>query len=323
MSSTNGKTALGVLFNVLASVLFAVMYAYTSLLTALSAEEIYGWRTLLTLPCLTLLVITTGHWGEVKSIFLRLCRERLFWAKRLLSSALLSVQLWLFMWAPVNGHALDVSLGYFLLPITTALVGRLVFKEKLTRFQLLACALAATGVFNELVIARQIAWPAFAVCLGYPIYYYLRRVIGTNNLGGLWFDLSISLPVSFFFITQGALLNSEHGGMNLPWLVVGLGAISAAALAFSALSAEKLNLSLYGLLTYVEPVLLVCASLLLGEAIKPAQWPTYIAIGAAVLVLCLEGRLALRNSFRHRRLTPPSFDPPNSVNHEADVKRPQ
>ena len=302
MSSTTSKTALGVLFNVLASVLFAVMYAYTSLLTELDAEEIYGWRTLLTLPCLTLFVITTGHWGEVRSIFSRLCRERWFWAKRLLSSALLSVQLWLFMWAPVNGHALDVSLGYFVLPITTALVGRLVFKERLTRFQLVACALAAAGVFHELVIAREIAWPAFAVCVGYPIYYYLRRVIGTNNLGGLWFDLSTSLPISLFFITQGTLVNSEHAGMNLSLLVVGLGAISAAALALSALSAPKLNLSLYGLLTYVEPVLLVCASLLLGEAIKPAQWPTYIAIGAAVLVLCVEGCLALRKSFRPRRL---------------------
>lgn len=302
MSGTTGKTALGILFNVLASVLFAVMYAYTSLLTAMDAEEIYGWRTLLTVPCLTLLVVTTGHWVEVKSIFFRLRRERGFWAKRLLSSALLSVQLWLFMWAPVNGHALDVSLGYFLLPITTALLGRLVFKETLTRFQLMACALAATGVLNELVIAREIAWPAFAVCIGYPVYFYLRRVIGTNNLGGLWFDLGMSLPVSLFFITQGALLNSESSGMSLSLLIVGLGAISAAALALSALSAPRLNLSLFGLLTYVEPVLLVCASLLLGEVIKPTQWPTYIAIGTAVLVLCLEGCLALRNTVRPHRL---------------------
>ncbi|WP_349012722.1 EamA family transporter RarD [Pseudomonas sp. PS01301] len=311
MVSTNKATALGVIFNVLASVLFAVMYAYTSLLTALGAEEIYGWRTLLTLPCLTVLLITTGHWIEVKAIFSRLRRERLFWAKRLLSSALLSVQLWLFMWAPVNGHALDVSLGYFLLPITTALVGRWAFKERLSRFQLLACALAVAGVFNELLTAREIAWPAFVVCIGYPMYYYIRRVIGTNNLGGLWFDLSISLPVSLFFITQGAFFNGTAVGSNLPLLIAGLGAISAAALALSALSAPKLNLSLYGLLTYVEPVLLVCASLLLGEIIKVSQWPTYIAIGAAVAVLCLEGCLAVRKTVRRGPIpTPPHPDPP-------------
>lgn len=309
MSNTNGKTALGVLYNVLASVLFAVMYGYTSLLTAMDAEEIYGWRTLLTLPCLTVLVITTGHWGEVKTILSRLHRERWFWAKRVLSSALLNAQLWLFMWAPVNGHALDVSLGYFLLPITTAVVGRVVFKDKLSRFQLLACALAALGVLNELVVAKEIAWPAFAVCAGYPMYYVWRRLIGTNNLGGLWFDLGLTLPVSLYFITHGSFLGSWDGDARLPLLIVGLGAISATALSLSALSAPRLNLSLYGLLTYVEPVLMVCASLLLGEVIKPTQWPTYLAIGAAVLALCLEGVLSIRNTVRHRRLNetmPPS-----------------
>lgn len=309
MSNTNGKTALGVLYNVLASVLFAVMYGYTSLLTAMDAEEIYGWRTLLTLPCLTVLVITTGHWGEVKTILSRLRRERWFWAKRVLSSALLNAQLWLFMWAPVNGHALDVSLGYFLLPITTAVVGRVVFKDKLSRFQLLACALAALGVLNELVVAKEIAWPAFAVCAGYPMYYVWRRLIGTNNLGGLWFDLGLTLPVSLYFITHGSFLGSWDGDARLPLLIVGLGAISATALSLSALSAPRLNLSLYGLLTYVEPVLMVCASLLLGEVIKPTQWPTYLAIGAAVLALCLEGVLSIRNTVRHRRLNetmPPS-----------------
>ncbi|BAP43711.1 transporter DMT superfamily protein [Pseudomonas sp. StFLB209] len=309
MSNTNGKTALGVVYNVLASVLFAVMYGYTSLLTAMDAEEIYGWRTLLTLPCLTVLVITTGHWGEVKTILSRLRRERWFWAKRVLSSALLNAQLWLFMWAPVNGHALDVSLGYFLLPITTAVVGRVVFKDKLSRFQLLACALAALGVLNELVVAKEIAWPAFAVCAGYPMYYVWRRLIGTNNLGGLWFDLGLTLPVSLYFITHGSFLGSWDGDARLPLLIVGLGAISATALSLSALSAPRLNLSLYGLLTYVEPILMVCASLLLGEVIKPTQWPTYLAIGAAVLALCLEGVLSIRNTVRHRRLNetiPPS-----------------
>ncbi|SDX76333.1 chloramphenicol-sensitive protein RarD [Pseudomonas syringae] len=309
MSDTNGKTALGVLYNVLASVLFAVMYGYTSLLTPMDAEEIYGWRTLLTLPCLTVLVITTGHWGEVKTIFSRLRQERWFWAKRVLSSVLLNAQLWLFMWAPVNGHALDVSLGYFLLPITTAVVGRVVFKDKLSRFQLLACALAALGVLNELVVAKEIAWPAFAVCAGYPMYYVWRRLIGTNNLGGLWFDLGLTLPVSLYFITHGSFLGSWDGDARLPLLIVGLGAISATALSLSALSAPRLNLSLYGLLTYVEPILMVCVALLLGEVIKPTQWPTYLAIGAAVLALCLEGVLSIRNTVRHRRLNetmPPS-----------------
>jgi len=302
-SGSTGGTAIGVGFNVLASVLFAVMYGYTSLLAELGGEEIYGWRILLTAPCLTLMVLLTGRWDEVRVIFHRVRHEKWFWGKRLLSAFLLGGQLWLFMWAPINGYALDVSLGYFLLPLTMAVVGRVAFGDRLSGFQLAACLLALAGIVNQVLIARAISWPVLAVCLGYPWYFWLRRVTNTNTLGGLWFDMNLSLPVSLFFILQGGhVLGALDTSSQLLWLVLGLGVISASALGCQALSAPRLNLTLFGLLIYVEPVLLVVVSVLLGESIAAAQWPTYIAIWLAVLVLVLEGARALH---RARRQAPP------------------
>ncbi|MCY1411392.1 Protein RarD [compost metagenome] len=296
---TAHNSTLGVVLNVLASVLFAVMYAYTSLLAPLDGAEIYGWRILLTVPCLTLMVITSGHWPQVRRIFQRLFEERWFWAIRLVSAALLGVQLWLFMWAPINGHGLDVSLGYFLMPLVMVIVGRLAFKDSISRLQLLACALAALGIINQIAIAKAITWPVLAVGLGYPLYFWLRRVSDSNNMGGLWFDMSLSLPVSLFFVLKGGVvLGVAASGSSLPWLVAGLGAISASALALQALSGPRLNLTLFGLLIYVEPILLVLAAILLGESIAAAQWPTYIAIWLAVLVLVVEGGLSLNSSRR-------------------------
>lgn len=302
-SGSTGGTAIGVGFNVLASVLFAVMYGYTSLLAELGGEEIYGWRILLTAPCLTLMVLFTGRWDEVRVIFHRVRHEKWFWGKRLLSAFLLGGQLWLFMWAPINDYALDVSLGYFLLPLTMVVVGRVAFGDRLSGFQLAACLLALAGIVNQVLIARAISWPVLAVCLGYPWYFWLRRVTNTNTLGGLWFDMNLSLPVSLFFILQGGhVLGALDTSSQLLWLVLGLGVISASALGCQALSAPRLNLTLFGLLIYVEPVLLVVVSVLLGESIAAAQWPTYIAIWLAVLVLVLEGARALH---RARRQTPP------------------
>lgn len=80
------------------------------------------------------------------------------------------------------------------------------------------------------------------------------------------------------------------------WLVLGLGMISAMALAFQSLSAPHLNLSLFGLLVYVEPVLLVVVAVLLGETIAEGEWPTYIAIWLAVVVLIIEGGLSVKKS---------------------------
>ncbi|KDE38469.1 RarD protein [Nitrincola lacisaponensis] len=292
---TSPNTALGVTLNVIASVFFALMFAYTSLLTALGGEEIYGWRICLTLPCLTLFMWYRGYWPQVVTIFQRLFRERYFWLTRLLSAFLVGVQLWLFMWAPVNGYGLAVSLGYFMLPISMVIVGRIAFKDRMSRFQQLACVFALIGIINQLMLSQTLTWPTLAICLGYPGYFWLRRVTDTNTIGGLWFDMTLSLPVSMFFILQGGQVLAELGNSShLLWLVLGLGLISALALAFQALSAPHLNLSLFGLLIYVEPVLLFLVALLLGETIQAAEWPTYIAIWLAVVVLMLEGLRGLR-----------------------------
>lgn len=292
---TSPNTALGVTLNVIASVFFALMFAYTSLLTVLGGEEIYGWRICLTLPCLTLFMWYRGYWPQVVTIFQRLFRERYFWLTRLLSAFLVGVQLWLFMWAPVNGYGLAVSLGYFMLPISMVIVGRIAFKDRMSRFQQLACIFALIGIINQLMLSQTLTWPTLAICLGYPGYFWLRRITDTNTIGGLWFDMTLSLPVSVFFILQGGQVLAELGNSShLLWLVLGLGLISALALAFQALSAPHLNLSLFGLLIYVEPVLLFLVALLLGETIQAAEWPTYIAIWLAVVVLMLEGFRGLR-----------------------------
>lgn len=140
----------GVVLSVAASVLFAVMYYFTSLLAPLSGLEIFGWRMLLTVPCMTVFMVVSGEWRQVWQLLRLLAGKPRLIGGIVLSSVLLGVQLWLFMWAPLNGRSLDVSLGYFLLPLTMVLTGRLVYGEKLSRLQLIAVVFAAIGVLNEL-----------------------------------------------------------------------------------------------------------------------------------------------------------------------------
>ncbi|HDM8038900.1 TPA: EamA family transporter RarD [Vibrio fluvialis] len=308
----NMHTPLGVTLNVIASALFALMFAYTALLQQLKGEEIYGWRILLTFPLLTLFILLRGYWSQVATLFQRLRTERFFWLSRIVSSFLIGIQLWLFMWAPVNGYGLSVSLGYFIMPITMVVVGRFAFKDRMSRFQQLACLFALVGVINQLAISQTLSWPTLMVCLGYPIYFWLRYKTDTNHIGGLWFDMMLSLPFSLYFIFHsGDVLQELSINLDLLWLILGLGAISALALAFQSLSAPHLNLTLFGLLVYVEPVLLLLVALLLGESIYAGEWPTYIAIWLAVVVLMMEGGLSLRKSRTVKRT--PSDEPIRST----------
>ncbi|MCR9299836.1 hypothetical protein NB466_13285 [Vibrio fluvialis] len=124
--------------------------------------------------------------------------------------------------------------------------------------------------------------------------------------------MMLSLPFSLYFIFHsGDVLQELSINLDLLWLILGLGAISALALAFQSLSAPHLNLTLFGLLVYVEPVLLLLVALLLGESIYAGEWPTYIAIWLAVVVLMMEGGLSLRKSRTVKRT--PSDEPIRST----------
>lgn len=280
----------GIVLSVLASSLFGVMYYYTSLLWPLSGAEIFGWRMLLTLPCMTLFMCFSGDWRLVPAIVMRLREQPRLWWALLASSALVGVQLWLFLWAPLNGHSLDVSLGYFLLPLTMILTGRVVYGEHLSYLQKIAAALATFGVANEVYRVGGFSWTTLVVAIGYPLYFVLRKRVGTDNLGGLWIDMLLLMPVALWFVQCG-----EHGfdvashRPALYTLIPLLGALSALALISYILASRMLAFSLFGLLSYVEPVLLVCVALLLGESISAGQWLTYLPIWLAVLVLIAEG----------------------------------
>ena len=295
MSTHNPASIAGVVFSISSSVLFGVLYYYSTLLEPLNGIQIYGWRILLTIPFLTLFLIMTRQAKDVMVIWRRLKHEPWLWLVLPISSFLVGVQLWLFLWAPVNGYALDVSLGYFLLPLTLVLTGRLVFKERITTLQKIVCAIAGVGVLNELLFAPQVSWPAFMVALGYPFYFALRRIIKTSNLGGMWFDLLLSAPVAAWFIveTSKALPDGTFTA-TLLWLILGLGILSATSLGLMVLANHRLPLGLFGLLAYVEPALLVVVALLLGERIENMQWITYGCVWTAILLLILDGVRSMR-----------------------------
>ncbi|GGO67688.1 hypothetical protein GCM10010910_30030 [Microbacterium nanhaiense] len=110
---------------------------------------------------------------------------------------LLGVQLWIFGWAPVSGHGLDVALGYLLLPLIMVVVGRVIHREHLPRLRVAAVVAAAIGVISAIVLAGGISPAAVAVALGYPIYFELRARFQVNNPGALALELVTLVPVAF------------------------------------------------------------------------------------------------------------------------------
>lgn len=291
----------GVVASVVASCIFGGIYYLALWLQPLTGEQIFGWRMLVTLPFTTAWLLYSGQGTAVWALLQRVARHWPLALMLLLSSMLAGVQLWIFMWAPLHGHALPVSLGYFLLPLALVLAGRVVFNERLTPWQVLATLLAACGLAWELWRAGGMAWSTWVVLIGYPAYFVLRRLLKTNTLAGHWLDVVLMLPVCVWL----ALGDTSAGYTGwqalqdtaaLQWLVPLLGVVSALALVLYMSANRLLPLGLFGLLSYVEPLLLVAAAMVMGERIQPGQAPMYALLGTGVLVLALEGVWHMRRT---------------------------
>lgn len=289
----------GLAASVIASFLFGALYLLAPWLAPLDGEQVFGWRILSTLPFTTALLLLRGQWPQVQALLLRARQEPLWGLGLLASAALLGVQLWLFLWAPLHGRALPVSLGYFLLPLVMVLAGRLLFREKLTRLQWLATVLAALGVLHEIWRAGGMSWETWLVALGYTLYFVLRRHLRTDHLGGHWLDMMLLIPAALWFVLRTpSSFNALAQHPNLWGMVTVLGIVSAVALALYMAASRLLPLGLFGLLSYLEPALLALAALALGESMEPGQWPSYGPIFAAVAVLIADGVLRMRQHAR-------------------------
>ena len=189
---------------------------------------------------------------------------------------------------------LEVSLGYFLLPLTMVLVGRFYYHERLDPLQWAAVACAALGVAHEVWATRAFAWPTLVVALGYPPYFVLRRRINADSLAAFAVEIVLLCPVAFAMVATSTTQVADHPVL---WaaLLPGLGVLSTLALASYLKASRMLPMALFGILGYVGPVLLVAVSLLLlGETLSIAGLATYGPIWVAVALTAWHSAMLMR-----------------------------
>lgn len=226
--------------------------------------------------------------GRISLLWQQLKQWRL-WPRFFLSACLVAPQFWVFIWAPLHGETLSVALGYFALPLTLAAVGRFVYGEQLTRAQLIACLIASCGVIYAYLIADGISWIVFVVALGYPVYFMHRRRYPMANDLVFTLDNVFLLPVALVGMLYLLPLNNwlEIEAWSW-WYYLGLAIAGTLPMLLFLYASQMLPLSLFGLLSYLEPVLVFCVGLLLGERIEFIQWPTYGAIMLALTFIAID-----------------------------------
>lgn len=300
---TTNQTFQGTLASLLSSVLFSLMFLFGLFMQPLSGTQVASWRVLMMLLSLMLLVSLTKQWQHVFE-YLRTLKTPKEWLIFILPTPILGGQIWLFMWGPVNGFGLDITLGYFLLPLVMIVIGRFLYHEHMSVMQWLAALFAAIGIGYDIVQYGTISWATLFVCLGYPPYYLLRRKLAVPPITGLLSDLTLLTPVVLLLLYSSGGFEVAMQAAKFWYLLPLLGFFSALAMSLTMIASSKLPISLFGALSYVEPMLLFVLSVtVLSQSLEEGgSLFMYGMIALALLVMIIDSALGYLARRRDNKL---------------------
>lgn len=289
MSEFAPRARLGVIASVLSSTIFGVVFILSASLD-FTGNVFFGWRIVFAVALLLGFLGLSRRLPALRGLLRRLRGNPRLILALVVSSAMLGFQQWLFTWAPGEGRGLPLALGYLVMPIALALTGRLLFHERLGPWRIAAVSVAAVGVGYQIWQFGGLSWETLAVALGYPVYFAVRRFARIEGSAGLTAEMILILPVALALLLLDdptlATVRDPGSALSLSLFAV----LGAGALALYIGASQLLPLSLFGMLSYLEPVLLiVAATVVLAEPLSAQELPTYAAIALALVLLAGEG----------------------------------
>ena len=259
--------------------LWGVLPIYFKLIPSVSAFAIVSHRVVWSVPFLAILVLGSRGWKK----FAPILRDRRTILILLLSSLMIGINWVLYTWSVVSGHILAASFGYYLNPLANVLLGRFVLKERLSRLQWTAVAIAGAGVSVLALGALDQLWISLTLCVTFALYGLLRKVVKADALTGLAVETVVLSPLAIGYLL---VLGAGHawaasGAENALLLLAGI-ATTTPLLLFTA-AARRLPYSTLGMLQFLAPTLqFLIAVLLYGEAFTLAHAIAFGAIWTAL-----------------------------------------
>lgn len=283
----------GITFSLLASALFGYLYYFSTFLLPLDGEDIFGYRVIFTTPFVIAAIFIFKQKYMLIQHFKRIKRQPWLLFVLLFNGSIMGFQMWLFLWAPNNGGALSVSLGYLLLPLVMVAVGRFFFNEQISRLKFSAILIAGIGILSTIILKGGFSWESLAVCT-YAIYFMSRKWFGFNDITSFAIEMVMTLPVCFYFASQVDLAAVRLQNPNILTLLLLLGLISGVAFNAYIAASSLLPINVLGILGYAEPIMMLVVSFVIGEKIDPDNAPLLISLILGMGLIILDGVQSLK-----------------------------
>jgi chloramphenicol-sensitive protein RarD len=286
----------GLSLAIVANILWGVAALFWIETAPVEAIDVVAHRAVWSLPIAAVILLMAGRLRP--TIDLMRAGSTFFWS--LLAAGLLGVNWGVFVYAVTVGRATEASLGYFMLPLLTIGVGRVLFHEALGWSDRLAIALAIFAVLVQLISYGSLPWISLALASSFSLYGAIRKKIAADTIQGLFIETLCMAPVAlvWLWLTDGAGMGVH--GLKVDSFLLMSGIYTTAPLLTYIAAARLLPLSVVGYTSYLGPTLqLLVAQTLLGESIDGVTALSFALVWLGVLLV--SGRGLLRMTRRSAR----------------------
>lgn len=242
------------LFGVVAYLIWGAFPLYWPLLEPAGAFEILAHRLIWSLVVMTVLVIVLRRTPQ----FWALVRNRRTLGLLSLAAVTVTVNWATYIWGVNHGRVVETSLGYFVNPLVTMLLGVVVLRERLRRAQWIALGIAAAAVVVLTVDYGRLPWLALLLALSFGTYGLAKKQADAGAFESLTLETAVMAPVALAYVVALALRGQSHFTSEGPGhtaLFVSAGVVTAVPLILFGAAAVRVPLVTLGLLQYLAPIL--------------------------------------------------------------------
>ncbi|WP_040163089.1 EamA family transporter RarD [Microbacterium gorillae] len=298
--AASSQRGAGVLYTITAYLLWGVLPLYFLLVWRATPWEVVAWRIVFSLVFCAFLVLVTRSWRRLLAI----ARQPKLMGLIALAGVLVYINWQVFVLGTLTGHVVETSLGYFMNPIVTVLLGVLVLRERLRSLQWVAIGLAALAVIVIAIGYGAFPWISVALALSFGCYGLVKNRIGgsVDAVSGLTLETVWLMPVAVVQLAVVALsgaLTIGSVGPDHTLLLIGLGVVTAVPLLLFAAGTRRVPLSVVGMLQFAAPILQFLIGVLVQhEPMPPERWIGFAIVWCAVAVFAVDSLRAGRRASR-------------------------
>ena len=261
---------------------------YWPLLDPASSLEILAHRFVWSMVFVLVSITAIGKW----TTFIAIARDRRLMVILTFASITIALNWGGFIYGVTHEHVVETSLGYFINPLVTVLLGVFVLKETLRPAQWGAIGIGTLAVVVLSVGYGRLPWIALLVAFSFATYGFLKKKANLGAFEGLGMETAILFPVAVAFLVALQVrgdLTFGHDGPGNAALLVGTGVVTAIPLLLFGAAATRLTLTTIGILQYLGPIIQFITGLtIFDETMTTERWIGFILVWLALVIFTID-----------------------------------